>query len=87
MTENKERWHVGKEIPLAIIFAIIMQTTAVVWWASNMDSRVETLERWVEGNTGVTERLSVIEEGQRWMRDMLQDIKRAVERERNSNGN
>ena len=87
MTENKERWHVGKEIPLAIIFAIIMQTTAVVWWASNMDSRVETLERWVEGNTGVTERLSIIEEGQRWMRDMLQDIKRAVERERNSNGN
>ena len=87
MTENKERWHVGKEIPLAIIFAIIMQTTAVVWWASNMDSRVETLERWVEGNTGVTERLSIIEEGQRWTRDLLEDIKDAVEQHRNSHGN
>jgi len=31
MAENKEKWHAGKEIPVALIFAIIIQTAGVVW--------------------------------------------------------
>ena len=42
MAENS--WHLDKKVPIAIIFAILMQTVGIVWWASQMDSRVAHLE-------------------------------------------
>jgi len=36
-------WHVGKEIPLALIAVIVMQTIGVVWWAATLSSQVGSL--------------------------------------------
>ena len=33
-----------KHIPLALLLALIVQSTAVVWWASNLTAREQTLE-------------------------------------------
>lgn len=38
-----ERWHVGKEIPLAIIFAITLQTMGGVWFAATYVAKIDTL--------------------------------------------
>lgn len=38
-----ERWHVGKEIPLAIIFAITLQTFGGVWFAATYVAKIDTL--------------------------------------------
>lgn len=38
-----ERWHVGKEIPLAIIFAITIQTMGGVWFAATYVAKIDTL--------------------------------------------
>lgn len=38
-----ERWHVGKEIPLAIIFAITVQTMGGVWFAATYVAKIDTL--------------------------------------------
>lgn len=35
-----ERWHVGKEIPLAMLFAIMLQTGAAIWWAASFSATV-----------------------------------------------
>lgn len=44
MTGNeKERWHVGKEIPLAIIVSLMLQTGGVVWWASSLSTKMDLL--------------------------------------------
>lgn len=40
---RSERWHVGKEIPLAIIFAISMQTMGGVWFAATYVAKIDTL--------------------------------------------
>lgn len=32
---TRERWHVGKEVPLAFIFAVLLQTGIAIWWASS----------------------------------------------------
>lgn len=37
-----ERWHVGREIPIALIIALLIQTGGGVWWASNMSSKLDT---------------------------------------------
>ena len=38
---TKERWHVGKEIPLAVVFAMMLQLAGIVWFASKMDSQID----------------------------------------------
>jgi hypothetical protein len=43
--ENKEHWHVGKEIPLAMLLTMVAQTLGVVWWAATLSSKVEALEK------------------------------------------
>lgn len=38
-----ERWHVGKEIPLAMIAAVFLQTMGGVWFAATYVSKIDTL--------------------------------------------
>lgn len=38
-------WHLEKGIPIATLLAMVLQTAAVVWWASGIDSRVAALEK------------------------------------------
>ena len=44
MAYQKEQWHLDKRVPVAIIFAIFMQTAGAIWWASSIQSRVSTNE-------------------------------------------
>lgn len=37
-------WHLKKEVPLALIASILVQTIALVWFISKLDSRVDNLE-------------------------------------------
>lgn len=40
-SETKERWHVGKEIPLAVVMTMILQAVAIVWFAAQMDNQID----------------------------------------------
>jgi Tfp pilus assembly protein PilO len=37
-------WHLDKRVPVAIIFALLVQSAGVVWWASNIASRQSQVE-------------------------------------------
>jgi hypothetical protein len=45
MSNNEESWHLSKSVPISFILAIVMQTIALVWYVSNLDSNVETNTR------------------------------------------
>lgn len=45
MEEDLKAWHLDKRVPVAIIFSLILQSAAIVWWASGVTSRLETVER------------------------------------------
>lgn len=53
-------WHLDKRIPIALIFSLIVQTATIVWWASNISSR---LDRAVEVNSIQDNRLERAEAG------------------------
>ncbi len=38
------KWHVGKEVPIAMIVAIIVQTCGVIWWAASTAAKVEFIK-------------------------------------------
>jgi hypothetical protein len=44
MTGQKERWHLDKRFPIALILAFVMQTFAAGWWASSIEGRVSNTE-------------------------------------------
>ena len=64
---DQDSWHLSKSVPVTFIIAIIMQTVALVWYVSTLDSaikqnqkdilrnetRLETVERIVQ-NQAIT---------------------------------
>ena len=44
MIDADKRWHVGKEIPIAMIAAIVFQTIGIVWWAATLGAKVDNLQ-------------------------------------------
>ena len=50
MTPNQraeDKWHVGKEIPLAMLLAIFLQTGGGVWWAATQSAKTDYLTEMV----------------------------------------
>lgn len=43
MTQDR-RWHLDRRVPMATIFAILLQTAGVIWWGSSLNERVNQLE-------------------------------------------
>ena len=43
--DYEKQWHLDKKIPIAIIVTIILQTSAVIWFAAGLFYRVEAVEK------------------------------------------
>jgi hypothetical protein len=39
-----EGWRIDRRLPVALVGAILLQTAMAVWWASDIDGRVSSLE-------------------------------------------
>ena len=50
-----EPWHLDKRVPIALIFAILVQTGGAFWFAASLDGRIGVLERDVERGRSVSE--------------------------------
>lgn len=59
--QDEENWTVDRKIPLALIFAIAVQTIAAFWWAARVDVRVSELERKIELAAPQADRLTRVE--------------------------
>jgi hypothetical protein len=44
MTQDRH-WHLDRRVPLAMILAIGLQTSGVIWWGSSLNERVNQLEQ------------------------------------------
>lgn len=41
--ERTDRWHVGKEIPIAVIFGLFIQTGGLIWFAATQTAKLDNL--------------------------------------------
>lgn len=81
-------WHVGKEIPIAVIAMMIMQTIGLVWFLAQMDSRVSELESYkkaselyrVNYENKVSDRLNSLEINVASMGATLRNIDKNIDR-------
>ncbi len=72
-------WKIDKHIPVAVIFAMIMQTFAVIWWAAQMEARVNVLELQTAQNNQVIDRVSRVEEKVSALRESSQRIEQKLD--------
>ena len=54
-------WRLSKEIPISLIIAIGIQSTAIVWWASGITKDVADLKRDVDRQAVKVERVSTLD--------------------------
>lgn len=41
---KKEGWHVGKEIPIALIVMLLLQSGGGIWWAATISAEMRALK-------------------------------------------
>lgn len=87
-TTSEGNWHLDKKVPIAMIVTIMIQSGAVLWWASSINERVKVLE---SANTAATatapvqaDRLtrveSKVESVQRDLAEIKADVKSLIRR-------
>lgn len=73
-----------KRIPAALIFTLLVQTAAAVWWASSIASRVDVIERRATiletADIRVTEIVGRLSEALAAIRSSQDDMRRGIDR-------
>lgn len=59
--KDDDAWHLDKKVPLALLFAILVQTAMGFWWASGLTERVTVLERGAVSSAPQADRLTRVE--------------------------
>lgn len=82
MPQSSDRqWHLDRKVPIAIIGALVMQSLALGWYASSLDSRVTHLETYVAETkqVGTSDRLVRLETHMENIFKELQGISRKLD--------
>lgn len=74
-----QEWKIDKHIPVAVIVAMVMQTFAVIWWAAQLETRVNVLENQLTQNTTLIDRVSRVEEKVSSLRESSQRIEQKLD--------
>lgn len=75
------RWHLDKRVPIALIITIAVQTAGIVWWASSLSERVNTLERRADASAPQGDRLTRVEVKIENVQEGIARIERLIRKE------
>jgi hypothetical protein len=82
MERRESKWRLDKHIPVSMLLAIFMQTGGFIWFASQLESRVETLEQQRiearEQTSNLPERITKLEVQQAYANQLLMDVLREM---------
>ena len=73
--QQDHQWHLDKKVPIALIFTIVAQTVAVVWWAAKADNRLDNLEKAGSSGSAQAERIVRLETKMDSVVDAVTDLK------------
>ena len=85
MADNRrddDRWKLDKYIPVAVIFTIIAQGAALVWWVSGLQHSVQDHEKRLVAQEAakISERMAVVEVQMRDSRELQLDMDRKLDK-------
>ena len=42
---QRRKWSIGREVPLATVAVLLAQTVGAIWWAASITAKVEAVEK------------------------------------------
>jgi hypothetical protein len=76
---NSPRWRLDRQITTGVIMAALVQTGGLLIWAGREAARVDLIERRLEGQSSVSERLARLEEQVVGARAALERVERKLD--------
>lgn len=55
---DKDSWHLQQRVTIGLIVALLAQAGGIVWWASQMESRVNDHDRRITTNEGLLQHIN-----------------------------
>jgi hypothetical protein len=71
-----------KKLPAALVAAFLLQTAGALFWAGSAAERIAALERGAAADQGAIERVAVLEEDMRTMKETLSRIETKLDRDK-----
>ena len=79
-TSTSPRGRLDRQITTGVILAAVLQTGGLLIWAGKEAARVDLIERRLDGQSSVTERLARLEEQVAGARAALERVERKLDR-------
>jgi hypothetical protein len=61
MTSSPNRWRLDRQISAAVLVAVILQAAAALMWAGRASARIDELQKRLDAQAPVAERLARLE--------------------------
>ena len=79
MMHKHERWTLERRIPLTLLVMLVLQLAATVVWASQLDARVDGIEKHYLASNGLGEKFTRLEERLEFLKQDLAFMKNQLE--------
>jgi hypothetical protein len=79
INDKTSNWRVDRRIPPALLMTLILQVSAGIVWAAQLNARVGALENQAVSASGFGEKLARIDERLQGMKQYMEDIKHQIE--------
>ena len=77
---NEQRFRLDRRIPVALVFAFVLQTGGALFWAGSAAQRISEVERQTQANATAAERVVRLEEKVSAMHQQLSRIELKIDR-------
>ena len=80
--KEKQRWKLDKQVPIAVIMTILLQSFAGIWWLSGLEHSVQDHERRIiaQESIKVAERMAVVEMEMKENHELQLEMNRKLDR-------
>jgi hypothetical protein len=82
MTVASNRWRLDRQVSVGLIVAVVLQAAAALMWAGRASARLDDMQRRLDTQAPVAERLARLEEQAGVARAALDRIEAKLERSR-----
>lgn len=82
MTATERGWRFDRQVSIGLIVTVFLQAAAALMWAGRASARIDDMQRRLEAQAPVAERLARLEEQAAATRQSLDRIEAKLERSR-----
>lgn len=68
-----------EKVSLGTLLTLILHTSAAIWYASNLTTRIDGIEKIINGNRPINERMATIEEGIEYLKKSQERVENRLD--------